>query len=265
VLPMRCAGDFRSRPARLGFPAHISTPRLRVHDHGKWSLRALDFAVLLVAAPVILLVGGLIAVAVFLDSPGPIFYRAQRIGRHGRPFAMVKFRKMTRDAQGPNLTLAGDDRFTPIGRFLSKTRLDELPQVWNVLRGEMRLVGPRPEVATFVDEHREAYHEILTVTPGLTGPSQLAHLNEAELLAAHDDPVAAYARVLMPAKIALDTDYVRHRSLRVDLWLLLRTTVFPVRQLGMPLDPRRWRNGAAWLALGAAVSLAVVFIGSSTQ
>jgi lipopolysaccharide/colanic/teichoic acid biosynthesis glycosyltransferase len=262
---MRCAGDFRSRPARLSFPAHISRFDARLHGDGEWSLRALDLTVLLLAAPLVLVVGGLIALAVFLDSPGPIFYRAQRIGRHGRPFAMVKFRKMTRDAQGPHLTLAGDERFTPIGRFLTRTRLDELPQVLNVLRGEMRLVGPRPEVATFVDEHRDAYREILTVTPGLTGPSQLAHLNEAELLAAHEDPVAAYASVLMPAKIALDTEYVRHRSLRGDLWLLLRTTVFPVRQLGAPLDPRRWRNGAAWLAVGAGILLAVVFIGAGTQ
>jgi lipopolysaccharide/colanic/teichoic acid biosynthesis glycosyltransferase len=233
--------------------------------HGEWSLRAFDLAVLVVAAPAILIVGSLIAVAIFLDSPGPLFYRAPRIGRHGRSFAMLKFRKMTRDARGPHLTLAGDERFTPIGRFLSRTRLDELPQVWNVLRGEMRLVGPRPEVAAFVDEHHDAYREILTVTPGLTGPSQLAHLNEAEVLAAHEDPVAAYARVLMPAKIALDTQYVRHRSLWGDAWLLVRTTVFPLRQLGMPLDPRRWRSGAAWLAISAGLLLAVVFISSATQ
>jgi lipopolysaccharide/colanic/teichoic acid biosynthesis glycosyltransferase len=249
----------------LGLSAHISLSAPRVQRHGEWSLRALDITALVLAAPLILVVGSLIAVAVFLDSPGPIFYCARRIGRHGRPFGMLKFRKMTRDAQGPHLTLAGDDRFTPIGRFLSRTRLDELPQVWNVLRGEMRLVGPRPEVAAFVDEHRDPYREILTVTPGLTGPAQLAHLNEAELLAAHADPLAAYARVVMPAKIALDIGYVRGRSLRGDLWLLLRTTVFPLRQLGPYLDPRRWRNGHAWLAVSAALLLVVVFIGSATQ
>jgi lipopolysaccharide/colanic/teichoic acid biosynthesis glycosyltransferase len=227
------------------------------------TLRALDLVLLALTAPLILLAGGLIAIAVFLDSPGPIVYRARRLGRGGRPFAMLKFRKMTRDAEGPHLTLVGDERFTPIGRFLSRTRLDELPQVWNVLRGEMRLVGPRPEVESFVEEHREAYQEILTVTPGLTGPAQLAHLNEAELLAAHDDPVAAYTRVLMPAKIALDIDYVRRRSWRGDLALIARTTVFPIRQLLEQLEPRALRHLGGWLAAAAGLALAVVFVSTS--
>ncbi|MCW3064002.1 MAG: sugar transferase [Solirubrobacterales bacterium] len=227
-------------------------------------LRGLDLVVIALAWPVIFAIGGLIALAVFLDSPGPIFYRAHRIGRHGRPFGMLKFRKMTRDAAGSHLTLAGDDRFTPIGRFLSKSRLDELPQVWNVVRGEMRLVGPRPEVPDFVAEHREAYAEILTVTPGLTGPAQLAHLNEAELLARHDDPVAAYTRVLMPAKIALDIEYVRGQSVWGDVRLLARTTLFPLRQLLEQLEPRTMRGAGGWVAAAAGLALAVVFVSTST-
>src|SRR5215213_5549425 len=138
-------------------------------------LRLLDLVCVAVALPFALLVGATIACAVFLDSPGPIFYRSRRIGRGGRPFDMLKFRTMVRDAAGPPISAHGDERYTPLGRTLANLRLDELPQVWNVIRGDMRLVGPRPEVADFVMHFPAEYERILSVPPGLTGPAQVEY------------------------------------------------------------------------------------------
>jgi lipopolysaccharide/colanic/teichoic acid biosynthesis glycosyltransferase len=112
--------------------------------------RWMDLALVLLASPFIILVWAAIAIAIYLDSPGPVLFRTIRVGRDGEPFEMFKFRKMRLDSAGHPVTLANDERFTPIGRFLTATRLDELPNVINVLRGEMRLVGPRPELECFV-------------------------------------------------------------------------------------------------------------------
>lgn len=189
----------------------------------------LDLGLTIALVPVFLLVGVAVAIVVFVDSPGPLFYRAKRIGRHGKPFQMLKFRKMHRDARGPALTSFADERLTPVGRFLTAARLDELPQVWNVLRGDMRLVGPRPEVAEFVSCYPEEYAEILTVTPGLTGPSQVRHVCEGRLLAGlGEDGHEHYREQIMPLKIALDLSYVRAHTLRGDLAILARTLLLPL-------------------------------------
>src|SRR6476660_9409953 len=132
-------------------------------------LRALDLGIVVLAAPFALLLGAVLAMAVWLDSPGPVLYRSRRIGRGGEPFDMLKFRTMVRDAAGPPLSARGDDRYTPLGRTLAGSRLDELPQLLNVLRGDMRLVGPRPEVEDFVRDFPSEYARILTVPPCLTG------------------------------------------------------------------------------------------------
>ena len=113
-------------------------------------LRALDLTLVVLMLPFALVVGAVIALAVQLDSPGPVLYRSRRVGRGGRTFSMLKFRTMVRDAAGPPLSARADERYTPLGRTLAYSRLDELPQLWNVLRGEMRLVGPRPELEDFV-------------------------------------------------------------------------------------------------------------------
>ena len=193
--------------------------------------RALDLAICILALPLLLVIGAVIALAVFLDSPGPVLYRAPRIGRGGRPFSMFKFRTMRHGASGPPLSTAEDDRHTPLGRWLSRHRLDELPQVVNVLRGDMRLVGPRPEVAEFVDAYPAQYERILSVLPGITGPAQLHFAAEGELLATAEDRIAAYRDSILPAKIDIDLAYAERSSLRRDVRILWRTAALPMSRL----------------------------------
>ena len=166
----------------------------------------------------------LISIGIVLDSRGPIFYRCTRIGRDGRSFRMLKFRKMEAHAEGPPLTLASDVRFTRFGRLLARTKLDELPNLWNVVKGDMSLVGPRPEDIAFVSLLREDYEEILTVPPGITGLSQLAFAKESLLLAAEDSH-GYYVERLLPQKVALDRLYARRRSLRLNVQILFWTAI----------------------------------------
>jgi lipopolysaccharide/colanic/teichoic acid biosynthesis glycosyltransferase len=166
---------------------------------------------------------------------------------------------MRREAKSTPVTLEHDERFTPIGRFLAATRLDELPQVWNVLRGEMRLVGPRPELACFVSDFADQYAEILTVTPGITGNAQLAFADEKRMLGG-SDPESAYRRQVLPAKLEIDLRYVRSRSLGGDLLILGRTLALPFVLL---LEHARRRPAAVrlWLpAMASALMLALVFV-----
>ncbi len=137
---------------------------------------------------------------------------------------MLKFRKMVDGAGGPPLTAAEDERFTAIGRLLARSKLDELPQLWNVLRGEMSLVGPRPEAAVFVELWRDDHPEILSVRPGITGLSQLAFARESELLDS-DDRIGDYVGRLLPRKVTLDTLYARSHSLTMDLGIMSWTIV----------------------------------------
>lgn len=165
-----------------------------------------------------------LALLIKLDSPGPVFYRCRRIGLNGTEFAMFKFRKMRRDARGPALTLATDERFTRVGRGLARLKLDELPQLLNVIRGEMSLVGPRPEDPRYVSLHADAYARILTVTPGITGPSQLAFARESTVLG-EEAPLDVYVERILPQKVQIDMYYASHRSLREDFRLLAWTVV----------------------------------------
>jgi lipopolysaccharide/colanic/teichoic acid biosynthesis glycosyltransferase len=192
--------------------------------------RAFDLAGLCLLAPLAAPVAVLVAFAVWLDSPGPVFYRAARVGLGGKSFTMLKFRSMRTNVAGQAIAGGGEDcRITPVGRFLRKTRLDELPQLWNVLRGEMSLVGPRPELKEFVDLHDREYREILTVPPGITGPTQLRYAGvEAALLSGHADPDAYYREYLLPDKVALDLVYARSGSATADLTVLGQTLALPL-------------------------------------
>lgn len=179
------------------------------------------------------------AVAIKLDSRGPVFYRCRRVGYRGQRLDMLKFRKMHHHAAGGALTLVGDDRFTRVGRVLAQLKLDELPQLWNVLRGDMSLIGPRPEDPSFVDLHRDAYDEILSVRPGITGLSQLAFARESAILDPID-PVGFYTGRLLPQKMGLDCLYAREWTLAMDLrifwWtfaaVVTRTDVAVYRETG---------------------------------
>ncbi len=167
---------------------------------------------------------GVIALAVRFDSPGPVLFRQQRVGRGGRPFAVLKFRTMVAGADrlAANVTPAGDPRVTRVGAVLRRWYLDELPQLVNVVRGEMSLVGPRPETPEFVAEFTPEERALLTVRPGLVGPSTLAFMDEAEVLAGSADPVACYRHRVLHARLRCDLTYLRHRSLAGDIGILFR-------------------------------------------
>ena len=220
--------------------------------------RAIDLLLVLVMLPFVLVIGAAIALAVFLDSPGPIFYRSVRVGHGGRHFGMLKFRKMREEARGPMLTAFADQRLTPIGRFLQATRLDELPQFWHVLRGEMSIVGPRPELPEFVALHADEYEEILSVLPGLTGLVQVQFIEESRLLA-H----AVHYEDILPEKVELDLTYVRRRSLAMDAAILTRTLVLPFTVFWhrfAALVRRHPRPHVLAYGVGAAALLALVVV-----
>ena len=167
-----------------------------------------------------------IALAIRLDSPGPVLFRQQRVGRHGVPFRIHKFRTMVADApaRGPALTIGADARVTRVGRFLRARRLDELPQLIDVLKGDMSLVGPRPELPRYVALYPAALRErVLAVRPGLTDPASMAFLDESERLARAADPEREYVEVLLPAKLQAAVDYAERASLASDLRILLGT------------------------------------------
>ncbi len=166
----------------------------------------------------------IIALAIHWDSPGPVFYRAKRVGKGGKLFLMYKFRTMIVNAEqtGPSITVKDDPRITRVGRFLRKTKLDELPQLINVLKGEMSLVGPRPETPSMVEHYTPEQRRVLEVTPGITGLAQLHYSNEEEML--HPENwYDEYVRKILPHKLALDLLYIEHKSLTLDLAIIGRT------------------------------------------
>jgi lipopolysaccharide/colanic/teichoic acid biosynthesis glycosyltransferase len=202
--------------------------------------RSMDVIVAAVAIVVLSPLFLAVAMLVVLDSPGPVFYRAERVGFRGRRLRMLKFRKMHAAARGAALTLAGDARLTRTGAWLARTKLDELPQFWHVLRGEMSLVGPRPESPGFVARFPGDYAVILTTRPGLTGYTQLAFAREGAIL----DPKDAhghYVKDLLPQKVGLDRLYASHLSTRRDLRILIAT--FATLVLRHPVAVNR-RTGA---------------------
>ena len=184
------------------------------------------FDLLAAGAGLLLLAPLLAAVALWikLDSPGPVFFRQQRVGRHGVPFRIHKFRTMAHAPAapgGPLLTVGADARITRAGRWLRRTKLDELPQLIDVLAGTMSLVGPRPEVPRYVALYPPALRAtVLSVRPGITDPASLAYRDESELLARAADPERAYVEQIMPAKLQQAARYVERMSLANDLRLI---------------------------------------------
>jgi lipopolysaccharide/colanic/teichoic acid biosynthesis glycosyltransferase len=190
--------------------------------HGK---RVFDLAVsvplLIVLSPVMCAIAALIK----RGSHGPVFFTQERMGRNGNTFRLYKFRTMIADApcSGPQVTSKGDPRVTGIGRALRRYKLDELPQLLNVIKGDMSLVGPRPEVKKYADAFRDEYSSILRVSPGITDYASLEFRNEEEILAGYDDTEDAYTRVILPEKIALYKKYINEMGFMADLKILFRT------------------------------------------
>ncbi len=174
---------------------------------------------LLILSPVLVVV----AVAIKLDSRGPVLFKHARVGLGFRDIQVYKFRTMVWPPRGPELTAGEDERITRIGRVLRRTKIDELPQLANVVKGDMSLVGPRPEVPRYVEMFRADYEEILTVRPGITDLASVEYRQESALLGAADDPEALYVSEILPHKIDLAKHYVRNRSLSLDLRLVFQT------------------------------------------
>jgi lipopolysaccharide/colanic/teichoic acid biosynthesis glycosyltransferase len=234
----------------LSDPRHLAVPPAK---------RAFDLLALVLVAPFVLPACLVIAVAVFLDSRGPVIFRAPRIGMGGTAFEMLKFRTMQVGVAGHAISGSGDNRITPVGRFLRAARLDELPQLWNVLRGQMSLVGPRPELKEFVDMHGDDYEGILEVPPGLTGPTQLRYAGvEASLLGMHEDPELYYREHLLPDKVALDLEYARANSLRSDCRVLLQTLALPLILLLQRHSDEQERGARPYAYAGAVTAIVIL-------
>jgi lipopolysaccharide/colanic/teichoic acid biosynthesis glycosyltransferase len=202
--------------------------------------RAFDVAVSLAALVFLSPLFAIVAVAVKLTSPGPVFYRGPRIGQLGAEFAILKFRTMRSGAAGPSITRAGDPRVTSVGRFLRRWKLDELPQFVNVLRGEMSLVGPRPEAPEYVLLYSAEERSVLRVRPGITSPASLRYRHEESMLTG-DAWREEYVNRIMRDKLRMDLEWLDRRTFASDLRLLARTaaSLFTYRDTGTAAATRR--------------------------
>ena len=187
--------------------------------------RAFDLGAAILGLVVLAPVFAAVALAIASSSPGPVFFRQERVGRDGRTFRIFKFRTMRQDAEarGAQLTVEGDPRITSVGRFLRASKIDELPQLINVVTGEMALVGPRPEVPRYVALYSAEQRRVLTVRPGITDPASIQYRDENAVLAAADDPEAAYVHEVMPHKLAINLEYLHRRTLVTDIGVILST------------------------------------------
>jgi lipopolysaccharide/colanic/teichoic acid biosynthesis glycosyltransferase len=183
---------------------------------------------LVVLSPLFLVV----AIAIKMGSPGPVFFRQERVGRGGVPFRMHKFRSMRPDAEklGGPLTVGADPRITRVGAVLRKTKLDELPQLIDVVKGDMALVGPRPEVPRYVAHYTPEQRRVLDVRPGITDPASIRYRDESEVLAKAADPERTYVEEVMPHKLAINLEYQARRTLLSDIGVIFATLARIVRR-----------------------------------
>ncbi len=186
-----------------------------------------SFLAFLLLAPVMLVV----AVAVKLDSPGPVFFRQVRVGLNGRDFQIIKFRSMFYEpaATKGSFDAGNSSRVTTVGRVIRKTKLDELPQFINVLKGDMSIVGPRPEIRVWVDVYPERWAKVHQVRPGITDPAAIEFRDEENILAGYDDAVEAYRTIVLPRKLDLYEMYIENRSFSFDFGVMLKTFAKVVR------------------------------------
>ena len=193
--------------------------------------RAMDIVLSACALAVLWPLLLLIALAIWIDDPGPVFYRQVRVGRNGKTFRIFKFRSMVMDAdkKGLAITVGRDSRITRVGAVLRKTKLDELAQLFNVLLGQMSFVGPRPEVPKYVELYTPYQRQVLLVRPGITDYASIAYRNENDLLAGAPNPEAMYIEQIMPDKIELNMKYLREISPLADIRLILKTIVAVIK------------------------------------
>jgi lipopolysaccharide/colanic/teichoic acid biosynthesis glycosyltransferase len=165
------------------------------------------------------------AILVKLDSSGPILFTQERIGKNFKPFNIYKFRTMKKvgEQDGPKITISGDNRITGIGRLLRKYKIDELPQLFNVLKGDMSFVGPRPEISEYVNLFKTAYGKLLSIRPGITDPASICYSNEEILLSGSDNWEENYRKIVLPEKIKLSLQYVDNHSIITDIRLIVKT------------------------------------------
>ena len=187
--------------------------------------RILDVASSLIALVLLMPILLLIAVLIKITSPGSVFFRQIRLGHNGRHFELVKFRSMVQDAplRGPSVTGKGDSRITPFGNFLRRTKLDELPELWNVLVGDMSLVGPRPEVPQYIVGHDTVWEHVLSIKPGITDLATLQFRDEETVLESTNNRERAYIDVVLPIKLKLANEYLENRSFWLDIRILVLT------------------------------------------
>ncbi len=193
--------------------------------------RAFDLVMSL--AGIVLLLPLLLAVALWvtLDSRGPVLFRQERVGRGGRRFRILKFRTMAamREPRGPAITVGADPRITRAGHVLRRLKLDELPQLGNVLCGDMSFVGPRPEVPRYVAMYSDEQRHVLRVRPGITDPASLTYRRESDMLAGVADPETYYVREIMPAKLRMNLEYLQRQSFCRDLAIIAKTVWMSLR------------------------------------
>jgi lipopolysaccharide/colanic/teichoic acid biosynthesis glycosyltransferase len=191
----------------------------------KYGKRIFDVVASIIGLIVLLPVFIVIAILIKLNDKGPIFYKQKRIGQNFKPFELLKFRTMVVNADkiGPAVTKDGDQRITKIGKFLRKTKLDELPQIWNVIRGDMSIVGPRPEVEKYIQYYKDDYKEILKFKPGITDYATIKYRSEEEILSKYNDTESAYIKYVLPEKIKLYKTYIKKISFLTDLKIIFWT------------------------------------------
>jgi lipopolysaccharide/colanic/teichoic acid biosynthesis glycosyltransferase len=217
------SSENRTLSAALPAPARRSRLAKAAFDRICAAVGLVLFSPLLAAA----------AAAIVSEDGLPVLFRQRRVGRNGALFEILKFRSMRRGTPGARITSACDPRLTRVGKFLRRYKIDELPQLWNVLKGEMSLVGPRPEVPAFVDPADPVWRAVLEVMPGITSLASIAYRHEEQILAPCDEPERYYRQVVLPAKLALNFEYIQRRSFWLDLKLILltlRCSPFPSRK-----------------------------------
>jgi len=187
--------------------------------------RAFDLLVSLIGLFILSLLFVIVAIVIKIDTNGPIFYKQVRVGRFGKSFKIIKFRTMITEAdkKGMQITVGGDARITKAGKLLRRSKIDELPQLINIVTGNMSFVGPRPEVPKYVGLYNESQKQVLLVRPGITDPASIKYRNENDILARSSDPERTYIEEIMPAKLDLNLQYIRKFSLINDISVIFKT------------------------------------------